>query len=154
MLFTNPSPANHNSFAWAVEPVVPVEAVVPTVPLLKLLLLTSDEVGARRPEYSTTTAAARTLVRLIVTPAPDAPETTGAYHISVVLPVVDPAPDWVTLDQVAPEEVIPVTIPVVVPLVEITAIRVFPVTGVDDNVTLIADAALEPVFPVPVAPLV
>ena len=59
----------------------------------------------------------------------------------------------VALDHVAPVEVIVDTTPAVVPLVDITAIKALPVTGVVVNVT-VKELAVDPVVPVALCTLV
>ena len=73
-----------------------------------------------------------------------APETLGAYQISVVVPLAFVA--WDTCDQLAPVWVIEEIRFDDVPRVEITAIRVFPSVGADVRVTE-KEVAAVPVFP-------
>jgi hypothetical protein len=140
-------PPIQSSLACVVVAVVPVVAVVLAFVVALAVTETSDEVGVRSPLYSATTAAARIEFRLIVTADAVAPETFGAYQISVVEPLV--LVPWLTLDHVAPAEVMEVTRPALVPRVAIMAISVLPFTGAVENaVVLNVLAVLLPVLPV------
>ena len=103
VLLENPIPPIQSSFAWAVVAVVPV---VGEVLLPVLFAPVSKDVGVNNPLYSITIAAARRLARVIVIPVP-APDTLGAYQISVVLPEALAACE--TRDQLAPVWVIALT---------------------------------------------
>ena len=81
-----------------------------------------------------------------------APETLGAYQISVVLPPVLAFVPCAARVQVAPVCVMELTRPAIIPLVEITAIKVLPFTGVEGNVTPKLVATAPPVLPVPKVP--
>ena len=75
-----------------------------------------------------------------------APDTLGAYQISVVVPLLLAACD--ARVHVAPVWVIWDTLLVLVPRVEITATRLLPETGVMPMVTPIVVLAYLPVLPV------
>jgi len=79
-----------------------------------------------------------------------APDTAVVYQISVVVLFVELPVDDIALVQVAPVCVILVKLFVVLLRVDITAISVFPVVGVELSVTLKDVAVLVPVFPVAV----
>ena len=137
-----PMPPIQSSLTWLVVVVVPVTAAV----LLPVeLAVTSSGLTVSTPLYSMTTAAERSDDWVMVIPVP-APETLGAYQISVVEPLLLVA--WAARDQVAPVCVMLLTLPALVPRVDITAIRVLPETGADVSVTLMVVEALEPVLAV------
>jgi phage tail sheath protein FI len=121
VLLVNPIPPIHNSFAWTVAAVVPVEA---DVLLPEEVAVASNGLAASTPEYSiTATAEKRDEAVVIVTTEP-APETPGAYQISVVAPEV-PVEDAARV-HVAPVWLIELTAFTVVLRVDITATRVLP----------------------------
>ena len=134
-------PPIQSSLAWTVLAVVPVEGLT-ELPLALAAL--SSGLAESMPLYSTTTAAERSVAWLIVRVAA-APETLDAIHISVVEPPALLPCD--TRVQVAPVWVIPVTLPVEVPRVAITATRVLPFAGATPMFTAIEEAALIPVSP-------
>lgn len=116
-------PPTHSSTVRSVVAVVPVSG---ELELPVLCETTSNEEDVRSPEYSAIIADALRSARLMVTAVP-APETFSAYQISVVTPFA--LATSCALTHVAPVWVKLVTVPVVVPLVPITAMSVLPSVG-------------------------
>ena len=85
VLLMKPIPPTHNSDAWIVAGVVPVDAAV-LLPVELAALIWSNGLAVKIPLYSITMAAERRLAWVMdtdVTPA----EIFGAYQISVVVVV-------------------------------------------------------------------